>query len=406
MLSVKHIADPAPQLDVLYTNGLHRSATFRTCLEKAVDDINDKYGNSASACLPDRQIGGSSDDEPETSTNSTSHLARTNFQPRYRLPRLVQIPPLRSEPAASELEQVLPQSSNERGRPGRDGSPSPDRHEHETVEQAFKPTKPSTEAFVGEQTNCYQKSDYTHSKVSSSSRLSSSLSSTTSEKSCPGARNNAAPNLRRLARRLEDHHAASGRARCPPPFIVDAIPGTFSEDFDGEVPNSDSSIGDAHFGDTHGPQPQNLPPKDEASSRAAVVALKRVRSIPKSSEACSEAELPPLHRPRTYDDKHAAAPASQQRAPSVSELVSKFRQMESPPSYILRASIAGNADFHVMSAKAGILGTSRSNFSDDSEDTSALASNAEDAEQHPVFDTPSEERIVAGTWESENASNT
>ncbi|KAM4055355.1 hypothetical protein HRG_008718 [Hirsutella rhossiliensis] len=242
------------------------------------------------------------------------------------------------------------------------------------------------EAFVGEQTHCYQKSNYTHSKTSSSSRLSSSLSSATSEKDCSGANENAAPNLRRIARRLEDHGATSVGAPSPLPCIVDAIPGTFPQDMDGQAPVPASRIDK-----TNGSPQKIVPPKVEAE----VVALKRVNSTTESSEAYSEAELAPLHRPKTYDDKHTAA-ASQQRAPSVSELVSKFRRMESPPSN-LRASIAGNADFHAASTKAGTFGTCRSRFSDDSEDTSALASNAEDAEPHSALDMPSQDCIVAGT---------
>ncbi|RDA93358.1 hypothetical protein CP533_0347, partial [Ophiocordyceps camponoti-saundersi (nom. inval.)] len=102
------IADPPPRLDVLSEipqDGVHRSSTFRTCLEKAVDDINEKYGTPSSVCLS--RSHGNIDEDSIVNSGAALRRDRNSFQPRYRLPTLVQAPAIRARPAASEIKEVI-----------------------------------------------------------------------------------------------------------------------------------------------------------------------------------------------------------------------------------------------------------------------------------------------------------
>ncbi|KAK3190732.1 hypothetical protein K4F52_003048 [Lecanicillium sp. MT-2017a] len=80
----------APRLELLpdiTADNLQRSSTFRTGLEKAVDDINTKYGDNSKPYV--------------ASTSPTSSVAirsRNGFRPRYQLPTFVQAHASRVQP--------------------------------------------------------------------------------------------------------------------------------------------------------------------------------------------------------------------------------------------------------------------------------------------------------------------
>lgn len=91
----------APRLELLSditADSLQRSSTFRTGLEKAVDDINTKYGDNSKPYV--------------ASTSPTSSVAirsRNGFRPRYQLPTFVQAHASRVQPkpgVSATLESV------------------------------------------------------------------------------------------------------------------------------------------------------------------------------------------------------------------------------------------------------------------------------------------------------------
>ncbi|KAJ6444653.1 LOW QUALITY PROTEIN: pentatricopeptide repeat protein [Purpureocillium lavendulum] len=101
--NVPPVATSPPRLDVLSelpSDGLQRSSTFRASLEKAVEDINIKYGTTR---LPENGAEDTSNAEAVAATRPPAFHARTNFQPRYRLPQVVTVPVARTQPTVGEL---------------------------------------------------------------------------------------------------------------------------------------------------------------------------------------------------------------------------------------------------------------------------------------------------------------
>lgn len=300
MSRIGHAPDPPPQLDVLSeipTDALQRSSTFRACLEKAVDDINVKYGTATSTCLPNGSVHGN-DEELGHCTHTIPRHVQTNFQPRYRFPKLVHVPPRRSQPAHSELKQVLhglPHGGHQHQ--ARAASLFADRHDQKVLDQASRSSGPSAESLIGGQAHNCQPSYYNHSKASSGSGLSPSLSPATSIKSSPRPKEPPTPSLRRISRRLEGHDAASALIGSD-----GTVPGKFPKAVGHEASSLDSGIVKA----LDGSRLEDFLPGAEAPPSATAF-VKPVRSAQNGAEPSSVAEGPPLHSVRALRDKHAVS---------------------------------------------------------------------------------------------------
>lgn len=85
----------APRLDLLSditADGLQRSSTFRAGLEKAVDDINTKYGDNSKPYVAST-----------SPTPSVALRSKNGFRPRYQLPTFVEAHATRIQPNAGEM---------------------------------------------------------------------------------------------------------------------------------------------------------------------------------------------------------------------------------------------------------------------------------------------------------------
>lgn len=87
---------PPPRLEVLQETpqeGLHRTSTFRTYLEQAVDDINNKYKTASAACLSSRQgLESITGNDPTPVQMHANTYGRSSFRPLYKLPTFTEKP--------------------------------------------------------------------------------------------------------------------------------------------------------------------------------------------------------------------------------------------------------------------------------------------------------------------------
>lgn len=87
---------PPPRLEVLQEipqEGLHRTSTFRTYLEQAVDDINNKYKTASAACLSSRlELESITGDDPTPVQMHANTYGRGSFRPLYKLPTFTEKP--------------------------------------------------------------------------------------------------------------------------------------------------------------------------------------------------------------------------------------------------------------------------------------------------------------------------
>ncbi|POR37171.1 Uncharacterized protein TPAR_02649 [Tolypocladium paradoxum] len=394
-ISAKPMVEPPPRLDVLSElprDGLHRASTFRACLEKAVEDINNKYGASSTSCLPDSQTYETSNGDHVTNSHPALYHARSNFQPRYRLPTFVHVPLIRAQPTVGEVKDISPCSSNETRRLGQTqgGSLFSERQIDDILGRAFDTTDSPGLTAAGEHQYDRQGYDDALPEVSSSLAMPSSPPSVATDKSDSESGGNGASKLRTSEYNVTGQDTKGSNAQCPPSSNADSIPGTFPHELDDGTPSSNASADNTDTNSIH-IQFQQKPSLAEldAPSDFSVLALKRIRSTPESSEAGAEAEFVPLQRTRARDGKPSMGTRGQ-RAPSVSELVSKFRRMASPPNEARQEGAAEDGD-------AKMFGTCRSRFSNDSEDDSAVFSNSDDAGTAIHHTIANKRRIMAST---------
>lgn len=105
-LPVSPVSSTPPRLDLLpdlAIDGLQRTSTFRDGLEKAVNDINTKYGDSTTPFI-----------NSTSPTNSIAVRDKNTFRPRYMVPIYVDSPTVR--PVIGELWTTL-KGQNEPLRP-------------------------------------------------------------------------------------------------------------------------------------------------------------------------------------------------------------------------------------------------------------------------------------------------
>lgn len=380
------MVEAPPRLDVLSElphDGLNRSSTFRACLEKAVEDINNKYGASSTSCLPDSQTYETNNGDRVANGHPSLYHARSNFQPRYRLPTFVHVPLICAQPTVGEVKDISPCPSNETRRPSQTqgGSLFSERQIDEILGQAFETTDSPEKTAADEHPYDRQGHDDSLPEVSSSLAMPSSPPSVTTEENDPEPGGNEGSKLRTSGYSFTGQDTEGSDTQLAPSPDADSIPGAFPHGLADGIPSSSASAINTDTNNIHIQFQQKQPlPELDASSDFSILALKRIRRTPESSEACTraessesltEAELVPLQRIRTQDDKPSTG-TPEQRAPSVSELVSKFRRMASPPNDVRQEGAVKDGD-------AKIFGTCRSRFSNDSEDDSAVFSNSDDA---------------------------
>ncbi|PHH82657.1 hypothetical protein CDD83_3208 [Cordyceps sp. RAO-2017] len=356
-------AERPPQLDVLSElpwDGLYRSSTFRACLKKAVDDINQKYITSASVCKSRDRIYHSSDnDDTAIGLGQASYHGPTDFQPRYRRPRFVHAPMIYTEPTTSELKQIGPLSSRGNRRLRRSGNGGLSSTDHEGVHRSTVP--------------------YAHSHASSRSKLPSTPSSVHPELNDSGESEDASSNWRDGKNRLQDGAVdLDTTTQGTPPVTTDAVTtdassGILSQDLENESCGSCTRDCKANLTPVQALPKTALGPSEvDASSSAMVIPLMRVRNSPRSPVESTEAKPAPLSRPPAQG-VNGFAVNSELRTPSVSELVLRFRRMELPPNI----PAARKPDLPEASSRIGASGTNRGHLSDMSEDASALSSKSD-----------------------------
>ncbi|KND92815.1 hypothetical protein TOPH_02513, partial [Tolypocladium ophioglossoides CBS 100239] len=373
-LAVKPMVEPPPRLDVLSElpqDGLHRSSTFRACLEKAVEDINNKYGSSSTSRLPDSQTYETSNGDRVTNDHPASYHHRSNFQPRYRLPTFVHVPLIRAQPTVGEVKDISPCSSNKTRRSGQTqgGSLFSERQIDEVLDRAFETTDSPGATATGEHPHDHQGHNDALPRVSSSLAMPSSPPSVATEKSGSESDGNGESKLRTDKYSFTGQGTKGSNTQFPSSSNTNSIPGTFPHGVDDGTTSLNASANNTDTNSIH-IQFQQKPslPELDAPSDSSVLALKGIRTPPESSEACTEAEFVPLQRTRTQEGKPPTG-THEQRAPSVSELVSKFRRMASPPDV----------------ERQEIFGSFRSRFSNDSEGSSNSTQDAETTNRNIIL---------------------
>ena len=386
-LDARPLSELPPRLDVLSElsrdQELRRSSTFRACLEKAVEDINIKYGASA-PCLPDP--GHAIDDVPGDATpggrRASHYHTRSNFQPRYRLPHFVHVPMTRVQPAVGEVKDAPPGASF---KPGKPAARLSDFHIDEILSKALvAPDSPKGS------TSSENKESVAGLRCDDAS-IASSLSPTMPPKPPFSQHKSEDPNVSSDAPHVAKTNGETESSVSPPVDAectlpnTGALPGAFPTTVDDGPPNSPSDVDDDVPGGACSQDAENrADQKIEEPSHPLAVASKRVGSTPVDLEAQLEPQAASLDCPETLvlgiskpANNGAYTASGRQRAPSVSELVSKFRRMASPPDIFDGSGSRGECEMRVPSGPA--LGTWHGRLSQDFDDDSTLRSASGDS---------------------------
>lgn len=313
--------DALPEL--LRDEGLRRSSTFRACLEKAVEDINLKYGASTTR-LPDDAADDAAGDSVSSSRRASQYNTRSSFQPRYRLPQFVHVPMSRAQPAVGEVKDGSPRSST--ATECIPTSLSSGFHIDEVLGEAFaSPCSLRDPSYPEDDEGARLGSDSAPGPssllITSTPSSSVAISSTPPPAELDGREVGSPGDCQYMyVESTSGCNSASPPAdvECPTP-IAGSNTGTNATAADNSLPSA--LLSSAFSQDA---RKYNAPKADEPS-HPLVDALKQADSAPEAGP-----EPAPQERPKADDGIRTAR--DQQRAPSVSELVSKFRRMESPPA--------------------------------------------------------------------------
>ncbi|UNI21548.1 hypothetical protein JDV02_007528 [Purpureocillium takamizusanense] len=398
LADVPTFAEAPPRLDVLSelpSDGLHRSSTFRTSLEKAVEDINVKYGTTR---LPEKQVGAIGDGDGVCSTRPPPYYARSNFQPRYRLPQFVTIPPVRTQPTVGELKTGSPYSSKSTSNVA--GSPLSDFHIDNILNRALSGTKAAKDqsSAIKQEVPALDKCE------SVSGSLSSLAGGTTAP--IPDNQRDETQNFSTQGQRdaadkgepfVKDANCETESLTADEPYAVaDSIPGTFPAAFEDEKPHlhfrTDKIVPNIFCWQT---------PKEEDSSQEegpkhpSSLVIGRVRDVSDSSDGLTETDLAGLQKARSHDSTSSAC-HEHQRAPSVSELVSKFGRMASSPKGP-NGSVGRGVSEQQSLCKTVTFGTGRRQMSLDSGDGESRTSGSDNPDMVPVEIAAKSRRIESST---------
>ncbi|PHH62525.1 hypothetical protein CDD81_6911 [Ophiocordyceps australis] len=354
-----------PRLDILSeipNDGLEPSSTFRTSFEKAVEDINTKYASTSSATVshkpaiqrqpvPPQSVHrnvpyswAAASQAPTLQQQSAPRQGvhgglpggfiaqplKTSFQTRYRMPTFVHVPVSRTSAVAGEITSFRPptsQNTSHQMLPEDEGTAVELQLKEPAVVEDVTPAAPVTHTV--------QKDSTQHSNESLLQGPTNSkreLSSPRTEEQ--RTRRDKYYNINSAAARGEHGQEASetpvtkDKGSIAP--SVEAGPAIFAhgdhqEESDKEAgakknkPDDaqDWCVVDLSHSDVQKPSDTNVAHEG-----------RRVCSFGSKSSSDGTSEIDVKKRPRAEDDK--APSARGQRLASVSELVSKFRRMESP----------------------------------------------------------------------------
>lgn len=399
---------PPPRLDVLSDLGqceLHRSSTFRTNLEKAVDDINTKYDTvsatqrSKSETLENGCVSKSIYPYP-----TTDHTGSC-FQPRYRLPTFVHVSLIRAQPKVGELEEV---SSTSPGQPelaaqpqSRDDSRFAKRQGTNSLER--NDFSKSTEITTSGRIQCGRQDQGGRKfrTVACRPRLAPTSILNDSEDSRVGRRHQSAGST------VSDRYLSKRAPLCgldtPSLAIdVDALPKSSPRS---SVTRASSLAAHSDHPGVSDAQPRlekRLPlPYSGMPFLSSNLSQDSPQNSPQQSGTCPEVN-PVLHE---ADGSRASSFEEGQATLSVSRLVSKFRRVASPPSGIRRPTESREQDIQASGVVTAVsydsrpIQFNRRCLSTDIEDDSALLSTSDGADT-TIHHSLANKRRVSSTDDS------
>lgn len=379
---------PPPRLDVLCDlappETTSEPSTFRAGLEKAVSDINNKYGTPSNSCLApeDTDTGASR----LMSANSLPFPKRTNFRPRYQVPTFVDVPVKTAQSSAGDLQQLSPITSTDSVSIGTSGvnnagsngggchlptlslegvlGPSFDIAEFMTTQPVIEQSTPGEAGSVPAELSaeCPSSKNSTHTVVREpdTNRTIEPTSDSSIEEQAPDT---AKP--------------------VPSPLIM------ITANAEPVKTNSEEELRCHRRRRSNSEQPSRSPSGSRFGSfdhesliseiGSSEVRRLRSKSTPDNSEGYSEIML----NSRQPSGSSQASMSHEENVPSVSELVSKFRRMGSLPlpGTFPASSPSETPNPHPALRKVSRgkqFETYRSRFSNESEGDSGLVSNPED----------------------------
>lgn len=360
-------ASPPPRLDLLSEFGhsdLQRSSTFRASLEKAVDDINNKYGTKSSNSLtedtpeeyqvPSRAIRG----------HTLPSYAQASFRPRYKLPTFIKSPASCARSDTGELKELTPTVSVESVQMKTNPRDVliPDHQIDQILGQVFG-AKPAVECPAGDKTSRATEAAESNQE-DNTHHMAPALSSDPTDHE--GENRDVDISAKFETTKLETTETDSTRPVAP-------------DDIHQNQPTADSASAKPNRGSIGRPRArtggvESLPPlmdKQNNSLFESSVTMKRVRSGPGAS-GCSETVSKSRHTSDCSNDSQS----QDANIPSVSDLVSKFRRMAAPNIAASNAvSAASKEPTSPMKkvARGKQFETFRSRFSNDSEDSGPMS---------------------------------
>ena len=311
---------PPPRLEIsgeVYNGGLLRSSTFRAGLEKAVDDIDRKYGTSTTEAIQDKPGVDSHISMKPRYGNPFPFRPRGNFGPRYQVPTLVDEPLTFAPSDVGELKEMTPNASVEQGTQNDEGP------------RTLAIAEFSIDAIMGTELQLpgilHQVQDVPDGEPVSPPRATEALDS-----SSPSSKE-AKLCTKRMALLSDDSN--------------DSVAVTFGDTPSGPWHNDKEAT--LYTVDSHVDLRREFNDLKSFPDTVTGMSLKRIRSTPESSE-CHFDQLNILKRPKT-GEQDDPKPVTEETVPSVSELVNKFRRMSSPLGVDERQSSAES--HHAQSSK-------------------------------------------------------
>ncbi|OAA44863.1 hypothetical protein NOR_03617 [Metarhizium rileyi] len=378
---------PPPRLDILSEfssdDPSAEPSTFRACLEKAVTDINNKYGTPSSS----RLVESMTDTETKRLMNATSFpfITRNTFRPRYQLPTFVDPPVETAQSTAGELQQLSPTVSAESfpiGTTAANGSSEGGCHlptlfldevlgPSFDIEEFMTPQLTAEPVVLNETGDCLGEDSIEPASSKNSTRTVvrevdpannfEIRADSNAEQSEPGTVSS------------EDNLLSSARTT-----ITTNMGDVTSEPTEESCRHNRSRSNSEQ--PRRSPSGSNFGSFDHESliSEISTNEVRRLRSksTPDNSEAFSEIILSRRQISRSSE----MSASHEENVPSVSELVSKFRRMGSLPGTFPANSLLEAPNLHPALRKVSHgrqFETYRSRFSNDSEGDSGLMSNAE-----------------------------
>lgn len=328
-----------PQIDLLeeFTqDGLQRSSTFRDGLEKAVNDINTKYGDSAKTYI-----------NSTSPTNSVAVRNKNTFRPRYLVPTYVDAP--NSRPVIGELWTTLKNHE--------DGLSKGTEPPRETVDELYGSMSPFHDSHQV-YTDCTGSETSESPDVVSDTAVANSDSASTS----PLSQTTSAEHLIVVQKENKNDNPRNCQLECAPSVKINEAPALANDD-DGE-----SAFGLSETTTTHNVDPSEPLRVWNITCDPSDKAVDYVDAVSTRNERADHGTI--------LQDENPATGGSRCRnssAPSVAALVSKFRRMERNPEHEEQADTAQEQDEASLESNSRFIQSYR-HRSEDSDNEDSLLS--------------------------------